>query len=70
MFFKTILNEHELVQVVLNPTHKSGYTLDLVIIPKSFPLLDNINVNVVDKVISDHFTLYMDLFIFSLVLSL
>ena len=57
--FNSILYEHELNQLVSSPTQQSGHILDGVIIPTSFPF--DINVSVIDKCISDHYLVVIDI---------
>ncbi|GFR79642.1 tyrosyl-DNA phosphodiesterase 2 [Elysia marginata] len=57
--FISLLNDFELQQKIHVPTHKDGHTLDLIITPLS----DNYtkNITVIDKTISDHYLLSVDL---------
>jgi len=57
---KSILDDHDLEQKVASATHRGGHILDLVIIPKDEQNIVN-NVSVLDKGISDHHLLVIDL---------
>ena len=56
--FKELIASNDLIQLVHGPTHREGHTLDLV-----FANHDDTNiksVNVVNQLISDHFTIFID----------
>ena len=57
---KDTIEEFELNQLVCHPTHRSGHTLDWVVIPKGG---DSVKTVTVDngRVISDHFLITIDM---------
>ena len=55
--FKDILQMFDLVQHIKGPTHKAGNTLDLVITRKDSDLLKSCRV---DELLSDHYTILME----------
>ena len=59
VLIQSILDQHELVQHVTVPTHNNGHTLDLIITTKEHSFL--VDLEVIDKSISDHFLLRADI---------
>ena len=59
LFNDCIINEHDLKQLVSSSTQQSGHILDVVIVPNIFPV--DIDVSVIDKVISDHYLIVIDI---------
>ena len=58
---KDVIEEFDLEQIIHEPTHKSGNTLDWVVIPKGGDSVKNVTVDSARR-ISDHFLITLDMF--------
>ncbi|KAK7452074.1 hypothetical protein BaRGS_00039772, partial [Batillaria attramentaria] len=58
---RNLFNDHNLTQVVCEPTHKLGHTLDLLVVRENYPCLQSFLVK--DLALSDHKAIFFHLLI-------